>query len=128
MLTWVSAKVTAYRKRGWVWRAIAVGLVVLTVLIAWAVLMWRRRAQAAREHELFVAQVDAREAAELARTNADDAQVDVLKERAAAAARREDLAAAEAASAQLRHAEDLISIDRIRSWSDVPDGPRRPGL
>lgn len=124
MLTWVSDKVATYRKRGWGWRVYAVVLVGVALVLAGVVLWWKRRQQAAREHEAFVAQVDARAAAEDARADADEAQVEVLKRRAAAAAMRADLAAAEAVSAQQKHDQDLASVDRIRSWRDVPDGPR----
>lgn len=127
MLTWIGDKAREYRKRGLGWRTIAAVLVALGLVVGAVIIWWRKRQAAAREHAKFVAQVDARVAAEAARTTADDAQVFALIERAAAAERVADLAAKEAEAAQHRHDEDLSRIERIRSWSDVPGSPRRPG-
>lgn len=119
MLEWFADRVTVYRSRGLGWRIIAGVLVGVAVLVAIAVIAWRRREEARRAHDAFTAQVDARALEDDARRERDDGKVTNLRERAAEAQARSDLAEERAREARKQHVQALDAIDRVRDWSDV---------
>jgi hypothetical protein len=120
MLSAFADKLAAARaKQGRWWKVWAAVLVVAVVVVAAVVIWWRRQAAARAAHEAYVAGIDARRAADDARAAEDLAKVDELREVAAAAQRRADVAAAEAKASQGRYEDDLAAIARVRSWDDV---------
>lgn len=120
MITALADRISAARERAGVrWKIWAAVLIAVLVVIGGVVMWWRRQAAARREHEAFVARVDADRLADQARADADAAKLTQLDAVAREAEQDAILARQEADAARSRHEDDLAAIARVRSWDDV---------